>query len=62
MRILLELSDGPRECAYLPERQALLRYQLVENILPESYEALMSQGVRKFGQLLFYPECVSCRA
>lgn len=62
MRILYEFFDGPRECAYLPERQASLRYQLVQSLEPQSYEALMACNVRKFGQMLFSPECGDCRA
>ena len=62
MRILNEFLDGPRDCSYLPGQQALLEYQIISAIEPEEYEALMQQKFRKFGPLLFRPNCPSCQA
>lgn len=62
MRIVDEFIDGPRVCAYLPDQQALLHYQLVSELTPAAYEKLMPQRFRKFGQLLFRPVCPNCTA
>ena len=62
MRILQQYGSGPEPCHYLPDRDATQEYVQVGQLSPEEYEALMDQGWRKFGPVLFHPVCESCQA
>lgn len=62
MRILQEISDGPSDCSYLPDRQSTMQYRLAVDLAPNDYEQMMGQGFRKFGHLLFRPDCQDCQA
>jgi len=45
----------------LPGREARIRSLLVGALAPDEYEKLMNQGYRKFGVVLFRPECGACQ-
>jgi arginyl-tRNA--protein-N-Asp/Glu arginylyltransferase len=56
-----EFVTGPHECAYLPDRDANLRYLYMLQLSAQEYEDLMNAGYRKFGPFLFLPVCEGCR-
>jgi arginine-tRNA-protein transferase len=52
--------SGPSACAYLPDRSARTRYELAFDLTaPEFFHALQA-GWRRFGPVMFKPECPSC--
>lgn len=48
-------------CEYLPDRTWQLRYELVPHLRPADYTQRLQQGWRRFGYVMFRPECPSCR-
>ena len=48
-------------CGYLPDRSWQLRYELFPHLRPADYMLRLQQGWRRFGYLMFRPECPSCR-
>ena len=47
-------------CSYLPGRTARMRYRLMPDCPPATYEKLVSRGWRRFGATLFRPACRGC--
>jgi arginine-tRNA-protein transferase len=62
MEILRRFIVPPSPCGYLPEQWWRLEYELVAGATPADYMARMVQGWRRFGDTLFRPRCLSCRA
>jgi arginine-tRNA-protein transferase len=60
MMILHQWKTEKEPCAYLPDRLSRLRYEMVGQITGDEYEARMNAGWRKFGPLLFRPQCPAC--
>ena len=53
---------APRSpCDYLPGRIQQLRYGLVPDLRPADYMDRLRQGWRRFGPVVFRPDCPSCR-
>jgi leucyl-tRNA---protein transferase len=50
------------ECSYLADQRAVLRYQVVSELEADEYGDLMATGWRRFGYMLFRPECGACQA
>jgi leucyl-tRNA---protein transferase len=48
-------------CEYLPDRLWQLRYEIVPDLRPADYMQRLQQGWRRFGYVMFRPECPSCR-
>ena len=48
------------DCSYLPGRTARMRYRLMPDCPPATYEKLVSRGWRRFGATLFRPACRGC--
>ncbi len=51
----------PSTCEYLPAQQAQLVYELPKQLQPVDFMKRLKEGWRRFGPLLFRPECPSCR-
>lgn len=51
---------GP--CGYLPDQAWQLEYECVGRITTAEYMARMKQGWRRFGDMLFHPQCPNCTA
>ena len=48
-------------CEYLPDRIWRLRYEMRPQLQPADYMQRLQQGWRRFGDVMFRPECPSCR-
>lgn len=48
------------DCSYLPGRTARMRYRLMPDCPPATYEKLVARGWRRFGATLFRPACRGC--
>jgi hypothetical protein len=48
-------------CEYLPDRLWQLRYELVPHLRPADYMQRLQQGWRRFGYVMFRPDCPSRR-
>jgi arginine-tRNA-protein transferase len=57
------VHDGAEACPYLPGRIARMPLRLpLEQITPEAFDALLEQGDRRFGPLLYRTRCPECAA
>ena len=50
------------QCGYLPDRNWQMEYEYVGAISPAEYMGRMRQGWRRFGDMLFHPQCPGCTA
>lgn len=65
MRYALRQVAPPEPCAYLPDRLQRMEYIVATSVSAAEYQALMEEGWRHFGHLLFRPvcpECLRCRS
>jgi arginine-tRNA-protein transferase len=62
MESLFRYVAPPSTCGYLPDRRWSLEYEMVTAISAEEYQQRMIQGWRRFGGMLFRPQCPSCQA
>ena len=51
----------PSPCEYLPDQQSQLYYELSPQLQPIDFMKLLREGWRRFGPVVFRPECPSCR-
>jgi arginine-tRNA-protein transferase len=57
------VNDSPQPCPYLPGQHARMPLRLpVERIAPDGFDALLAEGDRRFGPMLYRTQCPSCRA
>jgi arginyl-tRNA--protein-N-Asp/Glu arginylyltransferase len=61
MRVLRTLTEPPRACSYLPEREAALEYRVMIDVTPTELESLLIRGWRRFGPIYFRPACSPCQ-
>lgn len=52
----------PSQCGYLPAQTWRLEYEQVAVLSPAEYMQRMSEGWRRFGEMLFRPRCPKCTA
>ena len=57
----LTFLSSPSPCEYLPKRMSQLRYEVDSDIQPADYMERLRAGWRRFGPILFQPECGECR-
>ena len=62
MESLFRYVAPPSDCGYLPDRRWSLEYEMVTAISAEEYQQRMMQGWRRFGGMMFRPQCPSCQA
>src|SRR3954452_21171294 len=62
MESLFRYVAPPSTCGYLPDRRWSLEYEMVTAISAEEYQQRMQQGWRRFGGMLFRPQCPACQA
>lgn len=58
---MLTFTSPPSSCEYLPGRVQQLRYEVAPWIRPAEYMDRLRDGWRRFGYVIFRPECGSCR-
>lgn len=58
----LEIDGSLEPCSYLPEQSAKMAYRLAQNLSESRYEELLERGWRRFGRVLFRPNCPTCTA
>lgn len=59
-KVLHQFVEPPRECAYLPDREAQLEIRVQVEVSPTELDALLERGWRRFGPVYFRPACVGC--
>lgn len=59
-RLLQKLIDTPHDCPYLSEQKASLEHQIMLEITPDEFEAMLCRGYRRFGPDYFRPVCAGC--
>src|SRR5829696_8323766 len=62
MQSLFRYIAPPSTCGYLPDRDWSLEYEMVVDISAGEYADRLRSGWRRFGGMLFRPQCPSCRA
>ena len=62
MESLFRYIAPPSPCGYLPNRQWSLEYEMVVDISATEYSARLRAGWRRFGGMLFRPQCLACQA
>lgn len=61
MRQIIREARGEEEtCVYLPDRQARMRYRVIDRCAAEMYQTLLERGWRRFGKVFFRPDCTGC--
>jgi arginyl-tRNA--protein-N-Asp/Glu arginylyltransferase len=58
---MLSFVAAPSTCAYLPGQLWQLRYDVSDRLTPAEYAERLQRGWRRFGTVMFRPECPSCR-
>jgi leucyl-tRNA---protein transferase len=62
MESLFRYVAAPSTCGYLPDQRWSLEYEMVTAISAEEYQLRLEQGWRRFGGMLFRPQCRACQA
>jgi arginine-tRNA-protein transferase len=62
MHTLFRYVAPPSRCGYLPHETWRLEYEQVGEITPAEYMHRMQNGWRRFGEMLFRPQCPACTA
>src|SRR5436309_1073981 len=62
METLFRYVAPPSSCGYLPDRLWSLEYEMVGAMEAGEYKERLEQGWRRFGNMLFRPQCPACRA
>ncbi|HXD18603.1 MAG TPA: arginyltransferase [Vicinamibacterales bacterium] len=57
----LTILGEPSPCEYRPDQQQQLRHDVILDLAPEDYSQRLQEGWRRFGPVVFRPECPSCR-
>ena len=62
MQSLFRYIAPPSRCGYLPDREWSLEYEMIADLSAIEYQQRMLTGWRRFGNMLFRPQCDGCRA
>jgi len=54
------MQAHPQACMYLPDRTATMLYRFGAEVTGEQFERLLARGWRRFGSIIFRPECDGC--
>ena len=54
-------TTPPSRCGYLPDRLQQLQYEVAPEIRPAVYMNRLREGWRRFGYVIFRPDCTACR-
>jgi arginine-tRNA-protein transferase len=61
MEPVVSVLSNPSPCQYLPDRLWQMRYEIVPDMGPRDCMDRLLEGWRRFGPVLFRPECPTCR-
>jgi arginyl-tRNA--protein-N-Asp/Glu arginylyltransferase len=61
-RVLADYVEPPRECAYLPGRQASHHVRVLSRVALAEHEDMLVRGWRHQGIVYFRPQCEGCQA
>jgi len=59
---LYTYQTPPGPCGYLPDQIWQYEHEIVAVMSPEEYQERLRSGWRRFGHLIFRPNCPSCQA
>jgi arginine-tRNA-protein transferase len=59
-RVLQQIVEEPRACAYLPDESASLEVRVMVDVTAAELEAMLARGWRRFGPCYFRPACSAC--
>lgn len=62
METLFHYTAPPSTCGYLPSERWSLEYELVRHLSAVEYGERLEAGWRRFGGMLFRPQCAACQA
>lgn len=62
METIFRYIASPSPCGYLADRVWRLEYELTSELESEEYLRRMQEGWRRFGFMMFRPQCPSCQA
>jgi arginine-tRNA-protein transferase len=62
METLFRYVAPPSPCGYLPAERWSLQYEMVASISAAEYAERLDAGWRRFGGMLFRPQCPACQA
>ena len=58
---VVSFKPPPSACEYLPDQQSQLYYELTPRLTTAQYAQRLQEGWRRFGPVVFRPECPECR-
>src|ERR1700677_2950829 len=61
MESIIRYVAPPSRCGYLPDQVWSLEYEMVASLTPAEYLERLRLGWRRFGAMLFRPQCPNCR-
>ncbi|APW66350.1 arginyltransferase [Poseidonibacter parvus] len=56
----IEFVEEQRSCSYFEDNISDIRYKYMYSCSPNSYQAMLERGWRRFGRMHFVPECNTC--
>ena len=62
MESLFRFTAAPSPCGYLHDQTWQLEYECAAGLNPAEYMRRMRRGWRRFGDMLFHPQCPRCTA
>ena len=62
MESLFRYVAPPSQCGYLPSERWSLEYEMVANLSAQEYAERLEEGWRRFGAMMFRPQCPACQA
>lgn len=62
MQSLFRYTAPPSTCGYLPTERWSLEYEMVANLSAAEYVRRLEEGWRRFGSMMFRPQCPNCTA
>src|SRR5258708_18441674 len=60
MESLFHYVTPPHDCGYLPQELASMEYEYASSLKPHEYLERLDQGWRRFGGMMFRPQCLAC--
>jgi len=62
MQSLFRYVAPASACGYLPRERWSLEYEMVANLAAREFEERLQEGWRRFGAMMFRPQCPYCQA